>query len=63
MRADRDIEEFHNRRLKEEEQILEAKKEQARLLKHMVKEMKKMFCFCLSSIRLLVFIESERTRI
>ncbi|CAF4883785.1 unnamed protein product, partial [Rotaria socialis] len=35
IRADRDINEFKTRRLCEEERILDAKKEQTRLLKHM----------------------------
>lgn len=34
--ADRDIQEFKARRLSEEERMREAKKEQARLLKHIV---------------------------
>lgn len=50
IRADRDMEEFRTRHLKEEEQILEAKREQARLLKHMVKGTRTIFFLFLSIV-------------
>jgi hypothetical protein len=43
MRADRDVQEFRNRHLNEQERVVKAKREQTRLLKYIVKNILQSF--------------------